>query len=117
MAQRQPGNIPIIGSVAIATDPVSGTVMADSGAVERDGNYEARIILSQSAAAVYNIARRNVANGADISPFPIALYGAAGQSSEYAILIRLNAGERVRATMGANLTGNAQVMVQLEEMG
>lgn len=117
MAQRQPGNKPLIGSVAIATNPTSGTLMADSGAVVNNGNYEARIIISQSAAAVYNVARRNAANGADVSPFPVALYGAGGQSSQYCILVHLEAGERVRVTMGANLTGQAQVMVQLEEMG
>jgi hypothetical protein len=117
MAQRQPGNYPIIGSVAIATNPTSTTLMADSGAVVRAGNYEVRIILSQSAAAVYNFARRNAANSGDVSPFPIALYGAAGQSSQLAILVYLEVGERVRVTMAANLTGQSQVAIQMEEMG
>jgi hypothetical protein len=116
MALRQPYAPPILGSVAIATNPSSGTVMADTGAVGHDGNYEIRIILSQSAAAVYSLARRNLANGADISPTPIVLYGAAGQSSQYALMVPLLTGERVRVTMGASLTGQSQVAIQAECM-
>src|SRR5690349_15346896 len=117
MAVRAAFNPPLTGSVAIANNPTSGTVMADTGAVPSDGIYEIRVILSQDAAALYKLARRNAANGADVSPFPIALYGAAAQSSEYVWTVPLNAGERVRVTMGANLTGNAQAAIQAEAMG
>jgi hypothetical protein len=117
VAQRQPGNPPLLAAAVLATNPTSGDVMAESGAVLREGNWEVRLTLSQSAAAVYQLARRNAANGADISPFPIAYYGAAGQSSQYAVLVYLKVGERVRVTMGANLTGQSQVFLQMEEMG
>lgn len=115
MADFAAGNSPILGSVAIATNPTSGTVMADSGAVPYTDNYECRVVLSQSAAAAFSFARRNVTNSADVVPFPMVLYGAAGQSSEYVILVRLEKDERVRVTMAANLTGQAQVLIQVEQ--
>jgi hypothetical protein len=90
--------------------------MADTGAVANDALYEIRVILSQSAAAVYNIAVRDTANSADVSPFPMALYGAAGQSSQYALLVTLAKNQRVRVTMGASLTGLSQVFIQAEAM-
>lgn len=117
MAIRNAGNPPLVGSVAVATNPTSGTVMADTGAVPYGGLYEIRVILSQSAAAAYNLSRRNAANGGDVSPYPIVLYGAAAQSSEYVWLVTLEASERVRVTMAANLTGTAQAAIQAEAMG
>lgn len=116
MAVRGAYNPPILSSEGAKTNPSSGDLMADSGEVAHRGNYELRLILSASAAAVFTLARRNAANDADIAPFPCALYAAAGQSSQYALLIGLEVGERVRVTMAANLTGQAQVYSQLEEM-
>ncbi len=116
MALRSAGNPPITASVPVATNPTTNTVMADSGAVTADGNYEARIILSQSANAVYSLQRRNAANDGNVSPYPIILYGSGGISSQYALLVRLNTSERLRVLMGGNLTGDAQVVVQIERM-
>jgi len=115
MAQRSPGNPPILAAVALATNPTSGTVVADSGAIAKGGLFEVRIIVSPSAAAAFALQRRNTANDANISPFPVTLYAQA-QSAQYAVLVSLETNERFRVVMGADLTGTAMALLQLERM-
>ena len=115
MVQRAPGNPPILAAEALATNPLSGAVVADSGAVPATGLYEVRVIVSSSAAANFALQRRNAGNTANVAPFPVTIYTQA-QSAQYALMVPLLVGERFRVTMGANLTGNAQACVQLEGM-
>jgi len=89
--------------------------MADSGAVERSGLYEARVLLSSSAVATFALQRRNAANDDNVAPFPFTVYTQA-QTAEYVLLVTLEASERFRVAMGANLTGDAQALIQLERL-
>jgi hypothetical protein len=114
MAAPAQGNAPIgPESEGRKTDPTSGTLMADSGAVPYAGIYRAYIGCSASAAAIFTIQRRNAANddntgdtmSKDVGP------GAA----EFHYTYKLAASERIRVVMGANLTGGASCDVQLEQ--
>ena len=116
MSVRAAYSPPILSSEGSKTNPTTGTLMADSGAVVHRACYELRLILTSSVASAFTLARRNAANDADVTPFPCVLRAASGQSSQYALLIQLEVGERVVVKMGADLTGQAQAFSQLEEM-
>lgn len=114
MADFGLGNRPILDSQGEQTNPTAGTVMADSGAVPFGGPYEARIIINASAAAQFQVQRRNTANGANVGAV-VGLYVAAGQGAQFVLLYVLEANERLRVTMDDNLTGTGWASVQLEQ--
>lgn len=115
MAIRVPQNRPVLKSVAQATNPSSGNVMADTGAL-RAGNYEFRIFPGASATAEFAVQRRNSANGANVGDV-VVLYGAAGQTGGYVLTYSLEADERIRVVMNASLTGTAAVAINGERLG
>lgn len=114
MADYAVGNKAVFKSVAEATNPTTGTVMADSGALTA-GNYVVGVIVGQSAVARYTVQRRNAANGANVGD-TLVLYGAAGQSGQYQLRTPLEAGERIRVVMTADLTGTSSVLVNTEKL-
>jgi hypothetical protein len=87
--------------------------MADSGAVTSVGVYRAYIGCSATAAAIFTIQRRNAANGANVGDTMSKDVGPGAAEFHYTYV--LEAGERLRVVMGANLTGGASCDVQLEE--
>jgi hypothetical protein len=94
------------------TDPTSGTLMADSGAVPHTGLYRAYVGCNSTAAATFSIQRRNAANGANVGD---VLTKYVTGTAQFVYLFNLVASERVRVVMGANLTGNAAADVWLEQ--
>lgn len=116
MSARVLKNKPLLASVAQATDPTSGTVMADTGAVTAAGLYEFRIFPGASATAEFAVQRRNAANGANVGDV-VVLYAAAGQTGGYILTYSLEVGERVRVVMNEAVTGSAAVAINGERLG
>lgn len=115
MADWALGNPPIgPESEGRQTDPTSGTLMADSGAVPKGGVYRAYIGCSASAAAIFTIQRRNAANSDNVGNVMSKDVGPG--AAEFHYTFTLAASERVRVVMGANLTGGASCDVQLEQV-
>jgi hypothetical protein len=114
MSQFARGNAPIFNSVAEATNPASGAVMADTGAVAFRGLYDVRVIIGASATATFDVQRRNAANNANVGSV-VTLYAAAGQSSEFILTYALDVGERIRVVMHASLTGTSTCAIQIEQ--
>lgn len=103
-------------SSAVETNPTTSTILADTGAITPGGIYEARFVLGASAAAIFAIQRRNVANDATVGDV-VLVYVAAGQSECPILRFELEAGERLRVTMAANLTGTAGATVAAQRVG
>lgn len=103
---------PAIGPVSEGelTNPADDALCADTGAVAFSGVYEFLVTIGASAAAHFQVQRRNAANGANVGAVPIA-YGPAGQSGQYRFFFNLVAGERVRVVMDDALTGTVAVSI------
>lgn len=114
MAYRDYGNKPTLDAGAKETNPDTTDVMADSGALSA-GIYDVRVIIGASAAAIFQVERRNADNDASVGDVVI-LYCAAGQSAQFALPYVLEEGERVRVMMNANLTGTAAAAINVERL-
>lgn len=116
MAIQGLGNRPIFKSTAEATTPADDQVVADSGVVAFAGVYEANVVIGASAAAQFQLQRRNAANDANVGD-TLVLYGAAAQSQPYKFYIELAAGERLRLVMDDALgAGTVACAVNLMQM-
>lgn len=129
MAQRS-ANYPLyIDQVATATNPTSGTVMADTAqlgyAKTKDdtttayyggeGLYEVLVTASASAAAVFTLQRRNTANDANVGD-TLTFRVAAGSTVSVPFRLEARSGERFRVVMGANLTGDAEASITAQRV-
>lgn len=114
MATRDVGNIPVLVGGGYKTDPDTAVVMADTTALPC-GIYEIRIVAGADATAVFQVQRRNAANGANVGVAPV-LFAAAGQSAQYVLTFNLETNERVRVMMYATLGGHADVSMQYERL-
>lgn len=114
MSVRDFGNRPLVDASNKETNPTTATAMADTGALSA-GVYEMRIICGGSAAAIWNIERRNAANDAAVGDIVI-VYTAAGQSAQFALTFELEASERVRVMLNTNLTGTAAAAINAEQL-
>jgi hypothetical protein len=116
MAFREFGNPPRGPfSAAEATNPVAGTVMADTTALPA-GNYDVRVTVGASATAQFRLEHRNAANDANVGD-TVVLYGAAGQSGQYVFSVVLETGERVRVVMDDTLAaGLASAAINAEQL-
>lgn len=92
------------------TNPSDDALTADTGALPYTGHYEFLITIGASAAAHFQVQRRNAANGANVGAVPI-IYGPAGQSGQYRVWVSIAAGERVRVVMDDALTGTCAVTI------
>jgi hypothetical protein len=103
-------------SSASESNPTTATILADTGALATGGIFEARFILGASAAAIFALQRRNAANDATVGDV-VLVYVAAGQSECPVLRFEIEADERIRVTMGANLTGTAAATVAAQRVG
>jgi hypothetical protein len=95
------------------TNPSSGDLVADSGTVPNNGLYRAHVTVNCTAAARFDVQRRNTANSSTVGD---ALVHFVTGTAQYVYLFTLNAGERVRVVMGASLTGSGAGAIWLEPM-
>jgi hypothetical protein len=110
------GNVPIGPETeGEQTNPADDAVMADSGAITSRGIYEVLVSIGASAAAHFQVQRRNVANSGNVGDVPV-IYGPAGQTGQYRFWFVLEVGERLRVVMDDALTGTAAVTVNLMQM-
>jgi hypothetical protein len=110
------GNVPIGPETeGEQTNPADDAVMADSGAITSRGIYEVLVSIGASAAAHFQVQRRNVANSGNVGDVPV-IYGPAGQTGQYRFWFSLLKTERVRVVMDDALTGTAAVTVNLMQM-
>lgn len=114
MAGRALGNKPLIKSEGEKTNPALNLLMADTGALAA-GTWELRFTVGASAAADFQIQRRNAANTANVGDVVI-LKGPAGQSGQYIFTFHLEVNERVRVVMDDALTGTAAVAINGEKL-
>lgn len=115
MAEYVSRNKPFIETEGEKTNPTTSTVMADTGALPV-GIYEFRIFFGATAAAHFQVQRRNAANDASVGDVPV-IYAAAGQTGCYPFRLSLEVGERVRVMMDDNLTGGAACSINGEKLG
>jgi len=99
------GNPPTVTAGTEQTNPTAGTVIVDSGALPA-GTYLFYVSIGASAAAQFQVQRRDAANGSNVGN-PALKYIAAGQSAQFVYQTVLESNERVRVTMDDNLTGTA----------
>lgn len=121
MAFRDLGNIPVLDTQGKLTNPADAALAADTGVLinannQRSKTFEIRVIVGASAAALWQIQRRNAANGANVTPSPFTIYTAAGQSAEYVILLPIAPGERVRVVSDGGFTGTGAASIQAEAL-
>lgn len=115
--QRQANYPVLIGSEGELTNPSSGDVAADSGAIASEdgggGVYEALVNVSSTALAEFAVQRRNAANGANVGTAPI-IYCPANSGRDPVFRFEIERGERIRVVLNANLTGTcvANITVQ-----
>lgn len=124
MAQRL-SNYPVfINSAGTTTNPLTTTVLADTGAVDAGlasggyspaggGIYEVLVNVSSSVDATFFVQRRNAANGATVGSVPVIRVVAKGSVS-VPYRFELLPGERVRVLPAANITGDAEATVNAQ---
>jgi hypothetical protein len=127
MSLRQ-SNYPIWrDQVAEATNPTSGQVVADTGAIGNGtatasnplwgaGIYEALVVASASANAKFTVQVRNVANDATVGDEHL-FYVPANGTVSVPWRFEVAAGQRIRVVMGAALTGTAAASVVAQRVG
>lgn len=113
MATRTVSYAPLYFTATPTTNPTSGTVIVDSGALTQ-GMYELRLLPGASAAALFTLQHRDSTNASNIAA--ISIRAAAGQTAEYVLKFAVNSNERIRLVMGANLTGDAEGALQIERI-
>lgn len=121
MAFREVGNVPILASAGKQTNAADQAVHADTGVLNDANNqrtklFEVRVVAGGSVAILWQIQRRNAANGANVSPSPYTFYTAAGQSAEFVLLTPIAPGERVRVTTDGGYTGTGAATIQAEAL-
>lgn len=111
------GNVPIgPESEGELTNPADDALVADSGAVTSGGIYEVLATVGASAAAEFQLQRRNTANDANVGDVVI-LKAAASQTAQYRFWFTVLVGERVRIVMDDALgAGTAYGSVNLMQM-
>lgn len=113
MADRIRGEVNTWSGGTEQTNPGSGAVVADTGAIAKIGSYQAYIITGASAAAEFRAEKRDAANGATVTQ--TIFYRAANDTAEYMIPFRVdNANERLRVVMNAALTGRSTTSIHWE---
>jgi hypothetical protein len=117
---RDFGNQPRVVSQGQQTNAGDQTVHADTGnalvaANAAPKHFEVRAIFGGSVAAVWQIARRNAANSADIAPV-LVVYSAAGQSSQLVFATDLLPTERIVIRNLGALAGTSSAILQSEEL-
>jgi len=113
MADKAPGNVPSINSEGKQTNPTANLLMADTGALTSRGVYEVRAVCGGSAAGIFQLERRNVANDSTLGS-AVVIYTPTAASGEYVIESVAEVGERFRVIMNAGLTGTAAATLQTE---
>jgi hypothetical protein len=98
------------------TNPTAGTVLVDTGALDAGKATQWRMLVTicASAAAQFQIQRRNAANGANVTA--ILIYVPAGDTRQFLFGFTLEASERVRVVMDDNLTGTAAAEINYEQV-
>lgn len=94
---------------ALVTNPASGTIITDTGALATAGLYEFEIQILSSVAAVHDVIHRNAANNANIN---FLRFGAAANASFTAKrFFNVAANERVRIESPSAVTGDLQASI------
>lgn len=101
---------PIVDSQGEQTNPTTSTVMADTGTVTNPGFYEVFAVISATANAQFQLEHRNAANDGNTSDACVC-YCAANAPAVLKGIYFVNASERLRVMMNANLTGDAVATV------
>jgi len=112
MADRVPGNAPIIATEGSKTNPSAATLMADTDSLPFDGLYQLRVIAGGSAAGSFDVQRRNAANDSTLTS--LLVYTPAGASGEFVVDLPGLKTERFRVVMPSGLTGTAAASIQAE---
>lgn len=98
-------------SAGSVTNPTAASsVLADTGALV-SALYECRVAVGCSVAAAFSVQHRNAANTSTNET--IILRAAAGQTGEYAFKFNINTNERIRVMPAADITGNAEAIVEV----
>ncbi len=105
---------PVINATAPTTNPTTSSVLADTGALA-SGLYEIRVSAGATVAAIFQLQRRNAANGANVGSI-IHIRTAAGQTTEQVWKYELLTSERIRLLPQANITGDAEAAIQAERV-
>src|SRR3990167_9369243 len=108
-------NYPVIrDSQGELTNPLTTTVLADTGRITDDkggsGVYEVLILASASAAAEFVVQHRNAGNDTTIGD-PVIFYAPAGVPVPVPMRFEIDALDRLRVLVNANLTGDAVVTI------
>lgn len=88
------------------TNPTTSTVLATTGAVSATGYYEVIVTASASANAQFQFQHRNAADDGNTSD-ALGFYILANSVGQFREVVFLNASERCRVMVDANLTGTA----------
>lgn len=97
---------------AATTNPTTASVLADTGAITDPGQYEVRVFVGCSVAAIFSVQHRDAANTGIVSD-SVLIRAAAGQTGEYILKYHVTVtGQRFRILPAANITGEAECTVQ-----
>jgi hypothetical protein len=111
---RSASYAPVLDAIAPQTNPTTASVLADTGALP-SALYEVRAMVGCTVAAIFQLQRRNAANGANVGDV-VYIRAAAGQTGEYILKYEINKDERLRILPAANITGDAEATIQVERM-
>lgn len=121
MPIRDLGNPVFLANAGKQTNPTDQFVHADTGVLNpatsgRTKFFELTITLGGSVAAVWQIQRRNAANGANVAPSPYTVYTIAGQSTVIWMTMPIDPGERVRVTNDGAVVGTTAASIMAEAL-
>lgn len=121
MPIRDIGNTVFNATAGKQTNPADQFVHADTGVLIGAGSgrskmFELTITVGGSVAAIWQIQRRNAANGANVAPSPYTVYTLAGQSTTVWMTTQIDPGERVRVTNDGAITGTTAASIMAEVM-
>lgn len=119
MAQRLANGLIISDCQGELTNPSSGDVAADTGALGAaaggGGTYEILVVAASTAFVELALQRRNAANDATVGD-ALIFYGPANNTVAVPFRLQCERGERFRVVLNANLTGIASVSIMAQRV-
>lgn len=116
MAERVPGETPVLDASTSLTNPTAGTRLATTGALTA-GAYDVRCLCGGSAPSIFNIRRRNAADSGNIGD-QVIVRTVAGGTSQFVLTYRVDASEQVDVSVNAEPgVGNTmEAAIQAEKL-
>ena len=102
-------------SGSILTNPTDGTVLVDTGPLEK-GNYLMAFMGAGSVAWVYDIEQRNAANNGNVDS-QRRRPAAGNEDAVFGSKVNLAENERIRCLLVGNITGQVQMSIFVAEVG